>query len=157
MPALEDLEGDPPPSDELVSPEAVLAGLSALFGQLDSDELQEAQQMVLENIVTVEETLFADDGDFLAGTQLDQPGIGGVYTIWGASTVGDTTISITLGGRTLTNAAVLTLRANSEIRENEDLFFQVLSRTGGRPVININVITAATVRVRVKFLPAAAI
>ena len=113
--------------------------------------------MVLENIVTVEETLFADDGDFLAGTQLDQPGIGGVYTIWGASTVGDTTISITLGGRTLTNAAVLTLRANSEIRENEDLFFQVLSRTGGRPVININVITAATVRVRVKFLPAAAI
>lgn len=110
--------------------------------------------MVLENILTVERTLTADNADFLAGSQLDQPGVPGVYTIWGASTLGDTEISITLGGRTLTNAAVLVLRANSEIRENEDTFFQVSSPTGGRPVININIITAAVVRIRVKFLPA---
>jgi len=110
--------------------------------------------MVLSQILTVEETLTADDTDFLAGTLLDQPGVPGVYTIWIASTVGDTTITITLGGRTLTNAAIATLRANSEIRELEDTFFQMLSRTGGRPVININVVTAAVVRVRVKFLPA---
>jgi len=112
--------------------------------------------MVLSNIVTVESTLTADNADFLAGTQLDQPGVPGVYTIWGASTVGDTQISITLGGRTMTNAAILVLRANSEVRENEDTFFQMLSITGGRPVININVITAAVVRIRVKFLPASA-
>jgi len=112
--------------------------------------------MVLQNIVTVERTLAADNADFLAGTQLDQPGVPGVYTIWAASTVGDTEISITLGGRTMTNAAILPLRANSEIRENEDSFFQMLSMTGGRPVININVVTAAIVRVRVKFLPAVA-
>ncbi len=110
--------------------------------------------MVLTNILTVERTLTADNADFLAGSQLDQPGVAGVYTIWGASTVGDTEISVTLGGRTLTNAAILVLRANSEIRENEDTFFQVSSPTGGRPVININVVTAAVVRVRVKFLPA---
>lgn len=109
--------------------------------------------MVLSQILTVEETLTADDTDFLAGTILDQPGVPGVYTIWGCSTVGDTTITITLGGRTLTSAAVLTLRANSEIRELEDTFFQMLSLTGGRPVININVVTAAVVRIRVKFLP----
>ena len=113
--------------------------------------------MVLANILTVESTLTADNADFLAGTQLDQPGVPGVYTIWLASTVGDTLVSITLGGRTITNAAVVALRANSEIRENEDTFFQMLSITGGRPVININVVTAATVRIRVKFLPAAAI
>jgi len=113
--------------------------------------------VVLANIVTVESTLTADNADFLAGTQLDQPGVPGVYTIWGVSTVGDTQISITLGGRTMTNAAILALRANSEIRENEDTFFQMLSMTGGRPVININVVTAAVVRIRVKFLPAAAI
>ncbi len=113
--------------------------------------------MVLQNIITVENTLVADNADFLAGTQLDQPGVPGVYTIWGASTVGDTTISITLGGRTITNAAVLTLRANSEIRENEDTFFQMASATGGRPVVNINVVTAAVVRVRVKFIPAFAV
>jgi len=112
--------------------------------------------MVMANMVTVESTVAADNSDFLAGTQLDQPGVAGVYTIWGASTVGDTTISITLGGRTLANGAVLVLRANSEIRENEDTFFQMISQTGGRPVININVVTAAVVRVRVKFLPASA-
>ena len=113
--------------------------------------------MVLSNIVTVESTLAADNADFLAGTQLDQPGVPGVYTIWLASTVGDTEVSITLGGRTITNAAIVTLRANSEIRENEDTNFQMLSLTGGRPVINVNVITAAVVRVRVKFLPAGVI
>jgi len=110
--------------------------------------------MVLGNMITVESTLTADNLDFLAGTQLDQPGVPGVYTIWGVSTVGDTEISITLGGRTLTNNAILTLRANSEIRENEDTFFQMLSATGGRPVVNINVVTAAVVRIRVKFIPA---
>jgi len=109
---------------------------------------------VLQNMITVESTIAADDTDFLAGTQLDQPGVPGVYTIWAASTVGDTEMSITLGGQTITNAAILTLRANSEIRENEDTFFQMLSQTGGRPVINVNVVTAAVVRIRVKFLPA---
>lgn len=112
--------------------------------------------MVLEQIVTVEETITADDTDFLAGSLLDQPGVPGVYTIWAVSTVGDTTVTISLGGRTVTSAAVLVLRANSEIRENEDTYFQMLSRTAGRPVININVVTAAVVRVRVKFLPGAA-
>lgn len=113
--------------------------------------------MVLEQVVTVESTIAADNADFLSGTQLDQPGVAGVYTIWAVSTVGDTEITITLGGRTLVNAAILVLRANSEIRELDDTFFQMLSRTGGRPVININVVTAATVRIRVKFLPATAI
>jgi len=110
--------------------------------------------MVLEQMITVESLLTADNTDVLAGTQLDQPGVPGVYTIWVASTVGDTLVTISLGGRTLVNNAVVILRANSEIRENEDTFFQMLSRTGGRPVINIDEVTAATIRVRVKFLPA---
>jgi len=109
---------------------------------------------MLDQIITVESTIAADNTDFLAGTQLDQPGVPGVYTIWAASTVGDTEITVSLGGRTLVNAAIVTLRANSEVRENEDTFFQMLSRTGGRPVINVNVVTAAVVRIRVKFLPA---
>jgi len=113
--------------------------------------------MVIQNMITVESTIAVDNADFLAGTQLDQPGVPGVYTIWGASSVGDTQMSITLGGRTITNAAILVLRANSEIRENEDTFFQMLSMTGGRPVINVNIITAAIVRVRIKFLPATAV
>jgi len=112
--------------------------------------------MVLDQMITVETTVTADNTDFLAGTQLDQPGVPGVYTIWAASTVGDSEISVTLGGRTLVSGATITLRANSEIRENEDTFFQMLSSTGGRPIINLNVVTAAIIRVRVKFIPAMA-
>ena len=112
--------------------------------------------MVLDQMITVESVVNSDDPDFLAGTQLDQPGVPGVYTIWAASTVGDTELSVTLGGRTLVSGAIVVLRANSEIRENEDTFFQMLSPTGGRPLININIVTAALCRVRVKFLPAMA-
>jgi len=111
---------------------------------------------LLGQMITDEQTLTATNADVLAGTQLDQPGVPGVYTIWIASTVGDTTITITLGGRTVTNAAIATLRANSEIRENEDVFFQVVSRTGGRPVINVVEATAMVARVRTKFIPAMA-
>ncbi len=108
----------------------------------------------LANVITVESVITATNADFLAGTQLDQPGVPGVYTIWAASTVGDSTITVTLGGQQLVNAATIVLRANSEIRENEDTFFQMLSMTGGRPVINITEVTSASIRVRVKFLPA---
>jgi hypothetical protein len=110
--------------------------------------------MVLSQMITVESTLSASNTDFLSGTQLDQPGVAGVYTIWLASTVGDTTVSITLGGRTLVSTATVVLRANSEIREDEDNFFQMASRTGGRPVINVTESTSMICRVRVKFIPA---
>lgn len=110
--------------------------------------------MVISQMQTVELVLTASDLDFLAGTQLDQPGVPGVYTVWAASTVGDTTITVTMGGRTMVNGAVVVLRANSEIRENEDPFYQVFSATGGRPVIALTEVTAASIRVRVRFLPA---
>jgi hypothetical protein len=110
--------------------------------------------MVLSQMVTVERTLTADDSDFLSGTQLDQPGVPGVYTVWAASTVGDTELTMTMGGRTITDAAIVTLRANSEIREDEDTYFQAVSIGLGRPVILINVTSAAIVRMRIKFIPA---
>jgi len=127
--------------------------------RFDSDNLPidsrgERDYMVLDQMITDEQVLTATTADVLSGTQLDQPGTPGVYTIWLASTVGDSTVTISLGGRTITNAAVVILRANSEIRENEDPFFQVMSRTGGRPVITVTEVTAMSCRVRVRFLPA---
>lgn len=110
--------------------------------------------MVLSQMITVESTISATNADFLAGTQLDQPGVPGVYSIWASSTVGDSTITISLGGRTLVNGATVVLRANSEIREDQDNFWQMLSRTGGRPVINAVEVTAMIMRIRVKFIPA---
>ena len=121
------------------------------------DRTTEGAEVVIGNILTVESIVGTDTPDFLAGTQLDQPGVAGVYTVWGASTQQDSLLSITLGGRTITNDAVIVERAGPEIRENEDTFFQMLSQTGGRPVINVNIVTAATVRIRVKFLPASAV
>lgn len=109
---------------------------------------------MLDQMITVENVILATVTDFLAGSQLDQPGVPGVYTMWLASTVGDSTVSISLGGRTITQDAVIILRANSEIRENEDPYFQMLSRSNGRPVISITEVTAATIRVRVRFIPA---
>jgi len=110
-------------------------------------------KFMLDQMITVESTILATVTDFLAGTQLDQPGVPGVYTIWLASTVGDSTVSISLGGRTITQDATVVLRANSEIREDEDPYFQVLSRSNGRPVIAVTEVTAMTCRVRVRFIP----
>lgn len=110
--------------------------------------------MVLSQMVKVEQVLTATNSDFLAGTALDQPGVPGVYTIWAASTVGDSTITVSQGGRVMTDAATIVLRANSEIRQDEDDNIQLLSHTGGRPVISIVEVTAASIRVRVAFIPA---
>jgi len=110
--------------------------------------------MVMSQIITDEQILVATTADVLAGTLLDQPNTPGVYTVWAASTVVDSTITITLGGRTLISGGIIILRANSEIRENEDTFYQGLSQTGGRPVISVVEVTAASIRVRTKFLPA---
>jgi len=117
------------------------------------DDLEEVY-VVLDQMITDEQVLAATTADVLAGTQLDQPGVPGVFTVWVASTVGDTTVTIRLGGRTIVLNAVVILRANSEIRENEDPFYQMLSRGAGRPVISITEVTAAAIRVRTRFLPA---
>jgi len=110
--------------------------------------------MVLSQMITVEQVLSATNADFLAGTQLDQPGVPGVFTVWAASTVGDSSITISQGGRTIVNGATIILRANSEIRENEDIFWQMVTSGVGRPIINVVEVTAAAIRIRVKFLPA---
>ena len=68
--------------------------------------------MVLDQMVTDEQTLTATTADVLAGTALDQPGVPGVYTVWVASTVGDTSIDISQGGRRVVNGAIAVLRAN---------------------------------------------
>ncbi len=163
-----DVEPSPPATEQIL--DSLLASLARrledhspswsppelhdLVEVLTARGLDEETLLMLDQIITVESTLTGDNTDFLAGTQLDQPGVPGAYTVWAASTVGDTELTVTLGGRRITDATIVTLRANSEIRENEDTFYQMVSLTGGRPVINVNVVTAAVVRVRVKFIPA---
>lgn len=110
--------------------------------------------MVLSQMITDEQILTASTTDVLAGTQLAQPSVPGVYTIWAASDQVDTTITISMGGRTIVNGGVVVQRTSSEIRENEDPFFQMFSGGLGRPVVSIVEVTAAVIRVRTRFLPA---
>lgn len=109
---------------------------------------------MLDQMITHERVITSSNADFLAGSQLDQPGVPGVYTIWAVSDQVDTTISVSLGGRTIVDAATVVQRAAQEIRVDEDVMFQMLSRTGGRPVIAIVEVTAAIMRIRVVFIPA---
>jgi len=124
------------------------------WGPTLKEKLKGESGMVMSQMVTDEQVLAATTADVLAGTQLDQPGVPGVYSIWISSTVGDTVVDIIMGGRTLVSGGVAILRANSEIREDEDNVYQMVSRTGNRPVITITEVTAMACRVRTKFIPA---
>ncbi len=108
---------------------------------------------MIDQIVTDEQILSATTADVLAGTELDQPGVPGVYTVWACSDVVDTTISMSMAGRRVVSGAVVVQRTGSIIQENEDPFFQVVSRGAGRPIISITEVTAMICRVRTKFLP----
>ncbi len=112
--------------------------------------------MVLSQIISVDLTFVADNTDALATSQLAQPNVPGVFTVWLAAIAVDAEVTITLGGRSLITDGIIVQRANAEIRENEDGFYQGISMVGGRPIIAINIITATTVRLRVKFLPTVA-
>lgn len=93
----------------------------------------------------VRTTLTADNTDVLAGTQLDQVPGPGVFTVFGASTVLDSAITITLGKDTLINAQPMPLRANGEPNINEDIPLAIIESGGGvRPVINVDEVTAMT-------------
>ncbi|KKL50931.1 hypothetical protein LCGC14_2300530, partial [marine sediment metagenome] len=54
---------------------------------------------MIDQIVTDEQVLSATTADVLAGTELDQPGVPGVYTVWACSDQVDTTISMSMAGR----------------------------------------------------------
>lgn len=112
--------------------------------------------MAMSQMITDQQLLSATNADVLAGTQLDQPGVPGVYTVFVSSTAADGQVTISLGGRTIVSQATILLRANAEIRQDEDNFYQMLSLTGGRPVISYVEITGATCQIRTIFLPARA-
>ena len=77
--------------------------------------------------IVVEVVAAADNTDLLAGTDLESIPLGGVLTIFGASTLGDTTITVTGPNmQAVVRAMPLTLRANSEIRHLIDITLKSL-------------------------------
>lgn len=99
-------------------------------------------------MIIVTQTMTADNTDVLAGTDLANIPEAGVLMIRAASTVIDSLITITgPGSEPVTRNTPIILRANAEVRERDDPAYQVPVSQGGRYVINVNIQTAATVRV----------
>lgn len=103
-------------------------------------------------MIEVRQVLIADNTDVLAGTQLDQVPTPGSFTIYGASTVLDSLITVSLGQDTIINAQALPLRTNGEPSLNEDAPIAVIDSPGGvRPVINVDEQTAMSATILVLF------
>ena len=103
--------------------------------------------------IVVEVVLTADNADLLAGSDLESIPQGGVLTVYGASTQADTTITVTGPNmQAVVRAMPLTLRASSEIRQDSDVPFVVPVARAGKYIVNIDVVTAATVRVRAIYI-----
>ncbi len=100
-------------------------------------------------MIVVDTVLTADNNDVLGGTDLANiPGPGGLQ-VYAASTQQDTTLTITgPGSEPVVRSRPITLRANAEIREDSDVGMEVPVSQGGRYVLAVDVVTAATVRIR---------
>ncbi len=103
--------------------------------------------------ITVTLSLTATTADALAGTQLDQVPGAGSFAILIASTVADSTISVTLGSVTIIDARPLPLRANGVPSVQDDVPLTIVSTGGVRPVITITEVTAMTSFLIVVFEP----
>lgn len=108
--------------------------------------------MVQMSMVEAEVTVTADTGDALVNTDLaNAPGVGAV-AIWMASTVADTLATVTVGVKVLKNNSLIgKVATNAQIDVNAEgpLLLQV--RGNEKIRVQVDVVTAATVRVRAVF------
>ncbi len=101
----------------------------------------------------VEVVLTADNTDVLSGSDLESIPAGGVLTVFIASTQDDTGISITGPNIVaIVRDQVAVLRANAEIAQDRDIAYVMPVQNAGRYLISIDVVTAATVRVRAVYV-----
>jgi|TARA_Y100000310_G_scaffold160717_1_gene160558 hypothetical protein len=105
-------------------------------------------------MISVWTLLTATVADFLSGTQLDQVPGPGTFQILGASTVGDSTISVVLAGTILIDAQPLPLRANGVPDMSNDPAILISVDGGVRPIITITEVSAMTAMIQVTFVPA---
>ena len=97
-------------------------------------------------MIAVRRFLTADNTDLLAGTDLDNVPVATRMLVYGASTQIDTTMTLTVpGSQAPLIANPLVIRAGPELRQDEDLVVAFTVAQNGHVVINIDVVTAATV------------
>lgn len=102
-------------------------------------------------MITVTQVFTADNSDALAGTQLDNINEPGIFNVIAASTQNDTEITISMAKETIINAQRLPLRSSGVPQRADDPEYNIANRLSGRPVILVNIVTAATVFVTTSF------
>jgi len=105
--------------------------------------------------IVVEVVLTADNADLLAGSDLESIPQGGILTIYAASTQNDTLITVTGPNmQAVVRAMPMLLRAVAEIRQDSDVPYVVPVARAGKYIVNIDVVTAATARIRAIYIGA---
>lgn len=105
-------------------------------------------------MILVNRTFTADDTDALANTDLANiPAMGGLE-FWFGSTQNDTLLTITGPGQEpVIRLRPIQLRTNGQPLLSDDQPIQIGVAQGGHYVVNIDIVTAATVVMVVKFTP----
>lgn len=103
-------------------------------------------------MIVVRSVLAADNLDVLDGTDLANIPAMGIIQIYAASTQSDTTLTVTgPGSEPVTRARPLPLRANGQPLHSDDQPLMVGVVQGGHYVLNVDVVTAATVVVETTY------
>lgn len=103
--------------------------------------------MILERFV-----LTASNADVLSGSRLDSAPEEGVITVFAASTQADGTLSVAPPGQeTVIRNQPILLRANGEIRQQDDAGLLVLVTQGGHLLLDYTEVTAATAVIEVVY------
>ncbi len=96
-------------------------------------------------MIVVRNVMTADNTDVLNGSDLESIPLLGLLTIWAASSQADTLITITgPENEPPIRGQALPLRTNGQPNKNEDSPYMLGVIQGGRYVIDINIVTAAT-------------
>jgi len=113
--------------------------------------------MTTQNLANVEEerTVTADTNDVMGSTALRQAPGPGAIAVYLASTVADSEAAVTVGGRSLKRKSIIGkvgTNAQVDVAADTPLISQV---RGGEPIIvDIDVVTAGTIRVKVQWVGA---
>ena len=103
-------------------------------------------------MIVVSKTITADNSDILANTDFANIPANGQLDIFLASTQNDTVVTITgPANEPIIRGQTLQLRSNGMPLLSDDIPFSLLVTQGGHYVINIDIVTGATVNVIVIF------
>jgi len=106
-------------------------------------------------MIVVQKTITADDSDVLASTDLSNIPGAGVLEVFIASTQNDTVFTFTgPGNEPIVRLQKVMLRTNGMPVIKDDVPYTAIVIQGGHYVLNVDIVTAATVSIIANYTPA---